>query len=228
MLNLLKFEKIVSLGHFCSIAIELNEFGIREESYPFDWVISDFQSIIELINNDFKGFIKLSHLFQDKNKRNYYYCDLSKIWFYHDFYEKIPPAFNFLNVKRKYKRRIKRFKNLNKNTTLFIRYCADQNEINWIKANETLIKNIFPNLIFISNIYFESAFPVFVVSPLDDDDFCKKPLHSNAILNESFKMISKKKGDVPKSKRFGIIFYKKYISLLHKIFKKVHIHRKTI
>ena len=46
----------VSLGHFCSVANELEMLGLRTEALPFDWVISDFEGIILLIKDRFNDF----------------------------------------------------------------------------------------------------------------------------------------------------------------------------
>lgn len=35
----------ISLGYFCSIAMDLEKLGLRNESLPFDWVISDFEGV---------------------------------------------------------------------------------------------------------------------------------------------------------------------------------------
>ena len=43
----------ISLGYFCSVASELERYGLRGESYPFDWVISDFGGVVEAIQNNF-------------------------------------------------------------------------------------------------------------------------------------------------------------------------------
>lgn len=37
------YKHVISLGFFCSVALELERKGLRDASYPFDWLISDFQ-----------------------------------------------------------------------------------------------------------------------------------------------------------------------------------------
>lgn len=37
-----KYESVISLGYFCSVAIELEKMGIRNFSTPFDWLITDW------------------------------------------------------------------------------------------------------------------------------------------------------------------------------------------
>ena len=38
-----EYKHFISLGYFCSVAMELERFGLRSESGPFDWVISDMR-----------------------------------------------------------------------------------------------------------------------------------------------------------------------------------------
>ena len=62
-----KYKHFVSLGYFCSIAMDLDSFGLRDESLPFDWIISDsFACIIESIKNRFSAFLDYSQFYQSK------------------------------------------------------------------------------------------------------------------------------------------------------------------
>ncbi len=48
----------VSLGSLCRTADILRECGLRSCAFPFDWIISnDAEKLIELLDNDFCGFI---------------------------------------------------------------------------------------------------------------------------------------------------------------------------
>jgi len=46
----------ISLGYFCSIAMDLEKLGLRTESSPFDWLISDFEGVIRALLDDPEGF----------------------------------------------------------------------------------------------------------------------------------------------------------------------------
>ena len=68
-----KYQNVVSLDFFCSPAIELNNLNLRKSSQPFDWVISsDFNQVLELINNGFEDFLNSEFLFQLKRYPQYY------------------------------------------------------------------------------------------------------------------------------------------------------------
>ena len=51
-------EKTISLGFFCSPSIWLKGLGLRNRSYPFDWVISSNMALNnDLIENGFIDFL---------------------------------------------------------------------------------------------------------------------------------------------------------------------------
>ena len=64
------YQHIISLGHFCAVASELDKLGFREASLPFDWIISPLDSVIDLINNNFEDFLNPDLLYRD-SKRPY-------------------------------------------------------------------------------------------------------------------------------------------------------------
>ncbi len=62
----------ISLGYFCSVASELERYGLRGESYPFDWVISDFGGVVEAIQNNFSNFLDYDFLAQSSLNHSVY------------------------------------------------------------------------------------------------------------------------------------------------------------
>ena len=63
-----KYQNVVSLGFFCSPAIELNNLNLRKSSQPFDWLISSkFNQVLELINNGFEDFLNPDFYFNSNN-----------------------------------------------------------------------------------------------------------------------------------------------------------------
>ncbi|MCI6444409.1 MAG: papain-like cysteine peptidase, partial [Clostridia bacterium] len=77
----------ISIGYFCSVASELERMGLRHESFPFDWLITEnFEIVLDLIKNNFDRFLIKENLFQESNiNPNYYYDQECKIHIYHDF-----------------------------------------------------------------------------------------------------------------------------------------------
>lgn len=138
-----KLLNIVSLGWFCGISQEMERKGLRSISLPFDWLITkDFRKILELIETDFVGFINQKSLIQEDISPNYYYDSSTGFRFFHDFNDKEPLNVQYDSVLIKYQRRIKRFYQIIQEPTLFIRYCYNSDEMEWINENIENIKSI--------------------------------------------------------------------------------------
>ncbi len=132
----------ISLGYFCSVASELEVIGLRNESSPFDWLISDFEGVISAIRNNFEDFTKYEYLLQHKQYPAYYLNKKYNVQFYHDFNKYTPLKEQLPSVEAKYKRRIKRFYESISEPTLFVRYISDEKlvdgvskELIWIEEN---------------------------------------------------------------------------------------------
>lgn len=81
-----QYEFIISLGSFCSPAIELERYGFRDSSYPFDWLLTHtFETVLDLIDNDFLGFLDGNRLYQRSRERQVYENTDLDISFVHDF-----------------------------------------------------------------------------------------------------------------------------------------------
>ena len=61
----LRYEHVVSLGYFCSTALELQRYGFRDGSYPFDWNICSIEGVLSLVKSDFEGFLRRESLVRD-------------------------------------------------------------------------------------------------------------------------------------------------------------------
>ena len=68
-----EFEHIISLGAFCFIAGDLRRLNLRTEAYPFDWNITDIETMISLIDNGFRDFTNINFLQKyDDNQRVFF------------------------------------------------------------------------------------------------------------------------------------------------------------
>lgn len=186
----------ISLGYFCSVALELERIGLRSASYPFDWTISDFEGVIDAIENNFIHFLDYEYLYQNKEIHSHYRNKKYRISFFHDFdqyrslYSQLP------EVRKKYDRRINRFYSSITKPTLFIRYIdatKDENgksvELSYIENNyKKIIKllksyNSNNDIVFIANSKVESdAIKIYHVDPDENDTVSRKPLEQNAEL----------------------------------------------
>lgn len=142
---------IIPLCGDCFCAMTLQRLKLRFLSYPFDWFIRSGGTIIDLIENDFSGFMEIQNLdirpLEWQTSYQNVYNKKYKITLHHDFPEgmhstdpqsdqKLIARF-FPAVVKKYSRRIRRFYNaLNQNKKIFFL---------WLPAPYSP-PNIFPKL----------------------------------------------------------------------------------
>ena len=134
----MKYQNIISLGFFCGPAQEIKSIGLRNASYPFDWIISKFDSVLFLLKNNFEDFLEEKYLkFDNKELKDTYIVKNVRydIKFFHDFKKNHTVHEQLKEVQEKYNRRINRLYENIKKPTLFIRYIKDEMELNYIRHN---------------------------------------------------------------------------------------------
>ena len=161
------YKNVISLGYWCGPALELRRIEFRSASFPFDWLIVDFQEVIRLIESGFQDFLVSANMAQYENNP-YYYIDTSHgTKFYHDFDAYKSFDAQFKEIGEKYTRRINRFYKEIKSPTLFIRYLKNEEECKWIqdnfqKINKLLKKSNRGNtIVFVGNATYSSYFSEF-------------------------------------------------------------------
>jgi len=111
----------VSLGSWCDIAINLRKNGMRHAAFPFDWIASvDCERFLEIFQTDFKYFLDDEYLFiKDSHIFNNYY----NLEFPHDIFFHPEEPEEYISFKKKYTKRINRFRELEnyKGKVYFIR-----------------------------------------------------------------------------------------------------------
>jgi len=112
-----KFDLVISIGEDCACSSYLRRFKLQDFSYPFDWLTkAPFENRLELILNNFSDFLKKEDLYpiekpetDSVDKDCDYWADKKyDFYFYHDFKTGEPFESEYLNVKNKFDRRIKR------------------------------------------------------------------------------------------------------------------------
>lgn len=159
-----KYEHYISLGSFCSVALELERIGLRETSSPFDWLISDFEGVIRAIDNHFADWLNYDNMLQNIEHKMQYKDEFYGCQFFHDFNEIEPLENQIDEVREKYKRRIERFYRIISEPTMFIRYIkntktesGENKELIYIEENYEYILKIIKlynsnnDIIFIAN-----------------------------------------------------------------------------
>lgn len=152
----------ISLGSWCVPAIIMRDFGLRHAAYPFDWNTSSFEDFYNLLKNDFHDFMLKENLYWQAPST--IVLDRgSGISFHHDFailgagnhqidpnYLTIEGKGGYKDIKAKYDRRIKRFRETlsSSNPIIFIRADAAGNKTQTIRLRD-LIAMQYPNLNFL-------------------------------------------------------------------------------
>ena len=138
------FERVVSLGWFCSVALETKRIGLRDGSYPFDWLLThNFSKVLEILNGeqDNDMILKNEHMLQYKDSASKWYNKKYQISIFHDFdkYKKLESQLDAVN--EKYRRRVHRLHEC-KGETLYIRYIKNRGEAEYIAGHESYIDSI--------------------------------------------------------------------------------------
>jgi len=190
----------ISLGYFCSIASELERYGLRDSSFPFDWLISDFCGVISAIENHFEGLWNYELWLQNARNRNHYMHIGYGFQFYHDFDKFHSFSDQLPSVKEKYNRRISRFYSAIHEPTLFIRYISDEHQTNgvssellWIEENQERIVSLLKSfnskneILYIANkSVISEKIHIYHVEKDTDDTVARFPFQKNSDLNKYF------------------------------------------
>lgn len=239
----------ISLGYFCSVASELEKLGLRTESSPFDWVISDFKGVITNIQNHFSDYLDYNFLSQDIHNHAIYKNTKYNISFYHDFNKYTSLKKQLPQVIEKYNRRIERFYKLISAPTLFIRYISDEEVINGVSKELLYIEENYEYIIELLKLFNQSNDILFIANdgvssskltiyhvPRDNNDtVARTPICTNPALYRKFSEIeipNKQKNIeryLKKEKYKKSIYYRskrKIMSMLKKICLKEYIHEK--
>ena len=239
----------ISLGYFCSVAMELERFGLRTMSSPFDWLIVDFKGAIDAIENQFEGFLTLEYLAQSRENRSWYKNLKYQVEFRHEFDQYHSLKSQLAPVQEKYERRIRRFYETIQQPTIFVRYISDEKKIDgkaeeliWIEENFDRIdtdqrSNQDNRIVFIANTGVQSdKIKIYQVEPDPDDAVARAPSDKNSALKDFFESaeVENKEQNLHRymeqqrlKSRTDVIFKRKTKTLLKKIFLKEYIHEKT-
>lgn len=244
-----QFKHIISLGHFCSVASDLEKIGLRSESLPFDWLITpEFENVILAIENHFDGFLDEEMLKQSKKTPRYYKCSRYNFEFYHDFSEFKPLSVQLPEIRQKYKRRIDRLYKAISEPCLFIRYINDKEvdnkglckDITAIEKHYNQFISFLENynakseVIFIANEGVSSdIIKIFNVKKDNNDNVCRNPIENSTqlydyleSLNFEHRSRNLKRLKKNKLKRTLLNAFKKARRLIQSKICKVYIHNK--
>lgn len=112
-------EIYISLGSHCEVAAELVTNNLREEAYPFDWLVTLNNDLFtQLILEDFEHFLDDQFLFQNPEfptiiENSYYQIEMRHDWPFPELWTDCTRyALQLCEMNIKYHRRIERFRSL--------------------------------------------------------------------------------------------------------------------
>jgi hypothetical protein len=102
----------ISLGGNCAVSYQLNDSGLKEESYPFDWCEISIQKIIKVLEKKFKNYENIeiiryseTHIHLEETKGSFLLKNGDGIKFAHE----LKNEEELEEFKNSISRRIKRF-----------------------------------------------------------------------------------------------------------------------
>ncbi len=135
------FKHGISLGNNCAMAASLSKYGLRSTSGPFDWVLTEFEGLINCLEMDFTDFLLDENISKIEGGRPKSFIDKKyNISYMHEVDFSFDDEFE--GIKAKYKRRIEQFRKDIKENTCFVRSVFDEKELEFIQNNENKINKI--------------------------------------------------------------------------------------
>ncbi|WP_294538069.1 DUF1796 family putative cysteine peptidase [uncultured Rhodoblastus sp.] len=119
----MRFDKVISLGLACGAAYQIRRRFDQTETYPFDWLVTQMNGLLQLLDGDFKGFLCKDNMVEHETYvEDTAFC----IKFFHDFPENKCNDASMEEVREKYQRRITRWRGTIKqvSSVLFVRSMA--------------------------------------------------------------------------------------------------------
>ena len=231
--NYNKYKHFISLGANCFVSEDIIKLGLRNCSYPFDWLFSaDFSGVISAIESDFSEFLSYDVLMQHNDSKSRYYNSAYKFSFYHDFNKFQSLKSQLPHVQEKYNRRIVRFKKDITEPTVFFRYIISKNDIAFVVSNHerinTLIKSFCPENSIVYLTHYEELlslpYEVYLIEKDKDDWITRTPLLKNTVLHEKLQNTYFENKDF--NKKFIQKTHKKFSleRALRRFFKKEYTH----
>lgn len=227
-----EYKSIIPFGCMCSVALHLNKLGLRSKSAFFDWLTSDIQSNMKVVDDDFTDFFNAKYFRQDYQQHPHLVTHTKYHFIYsHVFDAKRSLKRQYHYVQRNVQRSIDNFKALlNNKPSLLLYYSRDEKEITWICENQDLLavfaKRHECDLAFVFNYPAKEgfSFPAFVIRQND----IHKPIGGGV----SFPLIET--GDLDAyllchyadEQRKQNLLYRPKTHLIHKLFSKIRSYRK--
>lgn len=188
------YANYISLGYFCGVAEDLERLGLRNQSLPFDWMLTELPQVMAMLDNEFSGFMEFENLAQNTHARNHYHDKAYDYYSFHDFNRYDPLAEQLPVVRKKFERRIERLLTAIRQPTLFLRYISTEEltddgrsvELEWLEANLDRVRSTLTRFNPDNEIWFigdesvhSDAIRLFNVVNDEGRKVCRKPIYGN-------------------------------------------------
>lgn len=135
-----QYQYCVSLGWFCATASALQRYGLRSSAGPFDWMISDFDSVLQVMENNFCDYMSKENLREKEDNINVIVDTKYGFEYPHDIRTNLEE--DYPEIYKRYQRRIDRFRNETQRKSLFFRVVKSDEEIEYIIKNKEYIYSV--------------------------------------------------------------------------------------
>ena len=134
------FDYFISLGFFCGVAASMDHYGLRSYSGPFDWCFSDFEGVIQTIEEKFKHFLDYENLAIVPDRPKEFKDIRYQLHFMHDIENSGLFSQEYPAIKEKYIKRSKCFLKMLEHPCCCIRAVQNKEEIAYIESHEKQIQ----------------------------------------------------------------------------------------
>lgn len=182
-------DENISLGNNCLMSFYLKSCGMKKNSYPFDWVFSDYGTLTHCFDSNFKHFLSNDYIIDKKNKAGH-------TLYHRDFFNHKNPISSTDNYEY-YKRCVSRIKQRIKadENLFFINIIRDhENRLGWSRGffNENHKKQRYSDYIELARKLKNNSF-IFIETSFGHDEFTIKKITSKenyVAISINFKGIS--------------------------------------
>lgn len=134
------FDYCISLGSYCAVALSMQRYGLRSSRGPFDWCVSNLESIIKVMDTDFIDFMDRKNLYIAPGDKLIFVDEKYGFRFNHDIDSDFEKEYD--NIHNKYMRIVNKFLNNISSPTCFIRSVQSLKEVEYINYNNDMIRSV--------------------------------------------------------------------------------------
>ncbi len=136
------YSQFISLGQACHVAASMKQYGLRSESNPFDWLVTEsFPWVIHYMKNEFEDFLCRENLVSCEDGNELHFKDKkSGFVFLHE--NMFWGGADYNSIYQKYKKKAEKFIISSGQGVCYLRCVESWNELQWILNNEDYVQQV--------------------------------------------------------------------------------------